>query len=148
MKPVAHLLALLQRVFYPRVDTPAAAREAARNGGIAGWIKVADHFVLGAFLIIIIAPTQDILSGDQLIPATIQFFIALVYGAAGTSAWRGRRTGAAGVLVLVVLDTFLEFALIGGYDAHLIVNLVALILAIGGVRGAWAHARFAAAADA
>ncbi len=82
------------------------------------------------------------LSGDQLIPATIQFFIALFYGIAGTSAWRGRRTGAVAVLVLVILDSLLEFALIGGTDAHAIVNLAAFILAIGGVRGAFAYARF------
>jgi hypothetical protein len=141
-----NVLAFAQRVFYPRTDTADAARQAARNGGIAGWIKVADHFVLGAFLIVIIAPGQEVLSGDQLIPATIQFFIALAYGFAGTRAWKGSRAGAVTVLMLVILDSLLELALVGGTDVHALVNLAAFILAVGGVRGAFACARHERAA--
>ena len=141
MKPAA----LLQHIFYPRTDTPEAAARAMRNGGVAGWIMVAVHFLLGAVLIILIVPEQSTISGDALIPATIQLFLALLYGALGTYSWRGSRTAAWSLLLLLVLDTLLLLARVPELGAQFAVHLAAIILAVGAVRGAIADRRLARA---
>ena len=138
-----NLAARLQHVFYPRTDTPDAAASAMRNGGAAGWIMVAVHFLLGAVLIILLVPEQSRISGDALIPATIQLFIALFYGSLGTYCWRGSRTAAWTLLVVLVVDTMLLLARVPDLGPQLAVHVLALILAIGAVRGALAARRLA-----
>ncbi len=131
----------LQQVFYPRTGTPEAAARAMRNGGGAGWIMVAVHFLLGAVLIILIVPEQSRISGDALIPATIQLFLALLYGALGTYCWRGSRVAAWTLLVVLVLDTLLLLARVPEPGPQLAVHVFAMILAIGAVRGSAASRR-------
>lgn len=130
--------ALLQRVFYPRIDTPELSEQAVQNGGVAGWIMVAVHFLLGAFLIIVISGQQERISGDELWPGIIQLFLALLYGAFATYGWRGSRGALAGMVVLLILDTLVVLIRIKGFDPQVAVHLAAIILAIGGMRGAFA----------
>lgn len=144
----ARITGLLQQVFYPRTDSADAAARAMRNGAVAGWIMVAVHFVLGAVLIILIIPEQDTVSGDSLIPATIQLFVAFAYGALATYAWRASRGAIVTMLVLLLLDTFVVMLRVRGFDPQFAVHLIALILALGGARGAFAHAAFQRNPDA
>ncbi|MEK9707047.1 MAG: hypothetical protein VW618_04430 [Alphaproteobacteria bacterium] len=144
----AKITALLQQVFYPRTDSPNAAARAVRNGAVAGWIMVAVHFVLGAVLIILIVAEQERVSGDALIPATIQLFVAFAYGALATYAWRASRGAIVTMLILLVLDTLLVMARVRGLDPQFAVHLIALILALGGARGAFAHAAHQRKTDA
>lgn len=139
---------LLQRVFYPRVDTPEFASQALQNGAVAGWIMVGIHFVLGAVLVILIAPQQTEVSGDALWPAMIQLFLAFIYGAFATYVWRGSRAAMVSMLVLLVLDTLLVTLRVEGFDPQTAVHLLAIILAIGGVRGVFAHAAYEKVRDA
>ena len=141
------LTTLLQRVFYPPVDTLEAAERAIQNGGIAGWIMVAVHFLLGAFLIMLIIPGQDVVRGDALWPATIQLFVAVVYGALATYAWRGSRGAITAMVVLLVFDTFVVIARVSGFDPQVAVHVAAIILAFGGLRGAFASAALYASRD-
>ena len=144
MKPGA----LLQRVFYPRIDTPELAEQAVQNGGVAGWIMVAVHFLLGAFLIIVISGQQTRISGDELWPGVIQLFLALLYGALATYSWRGSRGAIVGMVSLLVLDTLVVLIRIKGFDPQVAVHLAAIILAIGGMRGAFARDAFEKADNA
>lgn len=134
--------AWLQRIFYPRTDTADLARQAVQNGAVAGWIMVAVHFILGAFLIMLIIPEQTRISGDALIPAMLQIFLAFFYGALATYTWRGSRAAAITMLVLLILDTLLVILRVGDLDPQVAVHLLAIILAIGGTRGAIARATF------
>ena len=134
--------AVLQRIFYPRVDTPEAALQAIQNGGVAGWIMVALHFVLGAFLIMLIIPNQDVISGDALWPAMIQLVIAFFYGAFATYAWKESRAAILGMLAFLALDSLILATRVGGLDLQAVAHLAAFILAFGGMRGAFAHAAF------
>jgi uncharacterized membrane protein YhaH (DUF805 family) len=131
--------AWLQRIFYPRTDTGELARQAVQNGAVAGWIMVAIHFVLGAFLIMLIIPEQNRISGDELIPAMLQIFLAFFYGALATYTWRKSRAAAITLLVLLILDTLLVLLRVGDLDPQVAAHLFAIILAIGGARGAIAH---------
>lgn len=144
MKPGA----LLQRIFYPRTDTPELARQAVESGAVAGWIMVAVHFVLGAVLVILLVPEQSRISGDALLPAMIQIFLAFFYGALATYTWRDSRAAVITMLVLLVLDTFLVSLRVGDLDPQIAVHLMAIILAIGGVRGAVARTAFRKAGEA
>lgn len=144
MKPGA----LLQRIFYPRTDTPELARQAVENSAVAGWIMVAVHFVLGAFLIILIAPQQTRISGDALMPAMIQIFLAFFYGALATYAWRDSRAAIVTMFVVLVLDTLLVSLRVAHLDPQIAIHLLAIILTIGGVRGAFALTAFRKAGEA
>jgi hypothetical protein len=132
--------ALAQRIFYPRVDSFAAAERAMQNGGVAGWIMVAVHFVLGAFVIMLIIPEQNVISGDALWPAMIQLFIAFFYGALATYAWRRSRAAIVTMLILLTLDTLIVITRVRGFDPQAAIHILAIILAIGGMRGSFALA--------
>mgnify|MGYP004000775709 FL=1 len=146
---LAKLLALLQRVFYPLTNTPDQALQAMRNGTTAAWIMVAMHFLLGAVILIQLSGDPSVNSGDRLIPATIQLFFALIYAGLATANWKGSRASAVTILVLVLFDMFVVMSRTQGFDLQPIAQLQALfqmiplLLAIGGVRGTFAYARFA-----
>ena len=139
--------ALAQRIFYPRVDSFDAAERAMQNGGVAGWIMVAVHFVLGAFVIMLIIPEQNVISGDALWPAMIQLFISFFYGALATYAWRSSRAAIVTMLILLTLDTLIVITKVDGFDPQTGIHVMAIILAIGGMRGAFALAVFKRAGE-
>ena len=134
--------ALAQRIFYPRIDSFDAAGRAMQNGGVAGWIMVAVHFILGAFVIMLIIPEQDVISGNALWPAMIQLFIAFFYGACATYSWRESRGAIVTMLVMLILDTVVVIARVEGFDPQAAIHILAIILAIGGLRGSFALAAF------
>lgn len=148
MKILPTALAHLQRVFYPHTHTPDLALQALRNGTVAGWIMVAMHFLLGAVILIQLSGDPSVNSGDMLIPATIQLFFALIYAGLATANWKGSRAAAITILVLVLLDMLIVTTRVSGFDAQTVVQMIPLILAIGGVRGAFAYARFVKAGEA
>lgn len=140
-------IAVAQRIFYPRVDSYAAAERAMQNGGIAGWVMVAVHFILGAFVIMLIIPEQNVISGDALWPAMIQLFIAFFYGALATYAWRSSRAAIVGILALLALDTLIVITRVNGFDPQAAIHILAIILTIGGIRGSFALAAFRRAGE-
>ncbi|MEK9833213.1 MAG: hypothetical protein VW453_11530 [Rhodospirillaceae bacterium] len=113
-------LALLQRVFYPLTDTPEQALQAMRNGTVGGWIMVAMHFLLGA----------------------------LIYAGLATANWKGSRAAAIGILVFVLFDMLVVTTRVSGFDLQATVQLIPLILSIGGVRGTFAYGRFMKSGEA
>ena len=141
------LLALLQRIFYPLTDAPDLALQAMRNGTFAGWIMVAMHFLLGAVILIQLSGDPRVTSGDMLIPATIQLFFALIYAGLATANWKGSRAAAVAILVFVLFDMLVVATRVGAVDLQAVLQLVPLVLAIGGVRGAFAYARFVKAGE-
>ncbi|MDA0787374.1 MAG: hypothetical protein O3B37_13895 [Proteobacteria bacterium] len=147
MNFLAKSLALLQRVFYPLTSTPAHALQAMRNGTIAAWIMVAMHFLLGAVILIQLSGDPSVNSGDRLIPATIQLFFALIYAGLATANWKGSRASAVAILIFVLFDMFVVTTRVRGFDVQAIVQMIPLLLAIGGVRGTFAYARFVKAGD-
>jgi hypothetical protein len=140
-------LALLQRVFYPLTSNSEQALQAMRNGTIAAWIMVAMHFLLGAVILIQLSGDLSVNSGDRLIPATIQLFFALIYAGLATTNWKGSRASAVTILFFVLFDMFIVTSRIKGFDVQTIVQMIPLLLAIGGVRGTFAYARFVKAGD-
>ena len=148
MTYMAKLLALLQRVFYPLTSTPEQALTAMRNGTIAGWIMVAMHFLLGAVILIQLSGDPSVNSGDRLIPATIQLFFALIYAGLATANWKGSRAASTSILVFVIFDMFVVTSRVKGFDVQTIVQMIPLLLAIGGVRGVFAYARFVKSGEA
>ena len=141
-------LALLQRIFYPLTDTPEQALQAMRNGTVGGWIMVAMHFLLGAVILIQLSGDPGVTSGDRLIPATIQLFFALIYAGLATANWKGSRAAAIGILVFVLFDMLVVTTRVSGFDLQATVQLIPLILAIGGVRGTFAYGRFVKSGEA
>ncbi len=142
-------LALLQRIFYPLTHTPDHALQALRNGTFAAWIMVAMHFLLGAVILIQLSGDPSVTGGDRLIPATIQLFFALIYVGLATANWKGSRTAAITILVLVLFDMFVVTSRVHEVDLQATLQriqatvlLVPLLLSIGGVRGVFAYARF------
>lgn len=142
MTYLAKLLALLQRVFYPLTDTPDQALAALRNGTVAAWIMVAMHFLLGAVILVQLSGDPSVNSGDRLIPATIQLFFALVYAGLATANWKGSRAATIAILVFVIFDMFVVATRVRGFDLQAVIQMIPLLLAIGGVRGTFAYARF------
>ncbi len=140
-------MALLQRVFYPLTNTPEQALAAMRNGTVAAWIMVAMHFLLGAAILIQLSGDPSVNSGDRLIPATIQLFFALIYAGMATANWKGSRASAVAILIFVLFDMFVVTTRVSGFDVQAIVQMIPLLLAIGGVRGTFAYARFAKAGE-
>jgi hypothetical protein len=148
------LLALLQRVFYPLTNTPDQALQALRNGTFAAWIMVAMHFLLGAAMLIQLSGDPSVTGGDRLIPATIQLFFALIYAGLATANWKGSRAAAVAILVLVLFDMFVVTSRVHEVDLQATLQriqattlLIPLVLAIGGVRGVFAYARFIKSGD-
>jgi hypothetical protein len=120
-----------------------------RNGTIAGWIMVAMHFLLGAVMLIQLSGDPSVTGGDRLIPATIQLFFALIYAGLATANWKGSRAAAIAILVLVFFDMFVVTSRVHEVDLQATLQriqatvlLIPLLLAIGGVRGIFAYARF------
>lgn len=148
MTYLAKPLALLQRVFYPLTSTPKQALTAMRNGTIAGWMMVAMHFLLGAVILIQLSGDPSVNSGDRLIPATIQLFFALIYAGLATANWKGSRAASTSILVFVIFDMFVVTSRVKGFDVQTIVQMIPLLLAIGGVRGVFAYARFVKSGEA
>ena len=154
MRFLDNLMALLQRIFYPLTDAPDLARQAMRNATFGAWMMVAMHFLLGAVILIQLSGAPRVTSGARLIPATLQLFFALIYVGLATANWKGSRTAAVAILVFILFDMFVVMS--RSYHGDLqsllqriqaIVQLVPLLLAIGGVRGAFAYARFVKAGE-
>lgn len=132
-------LDLLQRLFWPTADTPRAAVLAAHNGGLAGWIMAANHLLFGAFLLF---------AGMPVGPAIFQLAVGFVYVVLAVATWRGERIASVVLPALVVLEALVELAVLGRLRWFAVVHLAVLILAIGGVRGTFALARFRRATKA
>mgnify|MGYP004230839543 CR=1 FL=1 len=147
MKLLSSALTHLQRIFYPHTHTPALALQALRNGTFAAWIMVAMHFLLGAVILVQLSGDPRVESGDMLIPATIQLFFAVIYAGLATANWKGSRAAAITILFLVILDMLVVTTRVSGLDAQVVIQLLPLILAIGGVRGTFAYSRFVKAGE-
>jgi len=98
-------------------------------------------------ILIQLSGDPSVTSGDRLIPATIQLFFALIYAGLATANWKGSRTAAIGILIFVMFDMLVVTARVSGFDVQATIQLIPLILAIGGVRGAFAYERFVKAGE-
>ena len=119
--------ALAQRIIHPHTDTPQAAWSAAANSGYAGAIMAANHLVLGGLLLF---------SPIPVVPGLIQLAFGFVYIVLARLAFGRSRVASIAVLALICFDLLVEFLLARGLGINHAVLLVALILAIGGLRGA------------
>ncbi len=119
--------ALAQRIINPRTDTPEAAWAAATNSGYAAAIMAASHMLLGGLLLFSPVPV---------IPGLIQLGVGFVYILLARLAFRRSRVSSIVVLGLIIFDILIESLLSRGLGFNHLVLALALILVIGGVRGA------------
>lgn len=119
--------ALVQRIIYPRVDTPESAWAAATNSGYAGAILAANRMLFGGLWLFTPQPVG---------PGLAQLGIGFVYIIFARLAFRRSRLASIVILILAVLETLIEVLLNGELRFNTVVVAIALILAIGGLRGA------------
>ncbi len=120
---------LALRIFYPRVDTPQAALSAANNAALAGAIKALDRLAWGIFIVTSGAPVEA---------ALLSLAIVAVLGLLTLMAMSGSR------IAIALIIAWILFEIIAWTPPlwHLGIDLLSLILAIGGLRGAFALAAF------
>lgn len=119
--------ALAQRIINPRTDTPDAAWAAATNSGYAAAIMAASHMMLGGLLLFSPVPVA---------PGLIQLGVGFVYILLARLAFRRSRVANIVILGLIIFDVLVESLLSRGLGLNHLVLVIALILAIGGLRGA------------
>jgi hypothetical protein len=119
--------ALAQRIIYPRTDTPEAAWNAATNSAYAGAILAANRMLFGGLWLFTPQPVG---------PGLAQLGVGFVYIILARLAFRRSRLASIVILILAVLETLIEVLLIGDLRFNTVVVATALILAIGGFRGA------------
>lgn len=131
--------ALVQRLIHPHTDTPRTAWEAAGNSWIAGTILALNRLLFGTVWLSSPAPV-----GPGLAHLGVGFFYILM----ALLAYRRSRIAAGVILVLAVFESLIEMffnvAVRGEFGFSLMIVAVALVLAIGGFRGAnavFAHYR-------
>lgn len=119
--------ALAQRIINPRTDTPDAAWAAATNSGYAAAIMAASHMMLGGLLLFSPVPVA---------PGLIQLGVGFVYILLARLAFRRSRVANIVILGLIIFDVLVESLLSRGLGLNHLVLVIALVLAIGGLRGA------------
>lgn len=121
------VLALVRQMVHPRTDTPEAAWKAAANSAIAGAILGANRMLFGGFLLFTPAPVMQGLVG---------LGVGFVYVILARLALGRSRLASGAILVMAVLEALIELSLAPGYRFNLLIVGAALILAVGGYRGA------------
>jgi hypothetical protein len=124
---VLDIPALAQRIIYPRTHTPEAAWAAATNSGYAGAIMATSHMMLGGLLLFSPAPVA---------PGLIQLGVGFVYILFARLAFSRSRFASIVIVGLIILDILVESLLAREFGLNHVIILVALVLAIGGLRGA------------
>lgn len=127
--------ALVQRIVYPRTDTPDRAWDAAGNSWVAGTILALSRLLHGTVL----------LSSQQPVgPGLAQIGMGFFYVLLALLAYRRSRIAAGAILVLAALELLIDVTFKGDYGFGFAIATVALVLAFGGFRGAnaiFAHYR-------
>ncbi|MDH3738816.1 MAG: hypothetical protein OER92_06450 [Alphaproteobacteria bacterium] len=131
--------ALVQRIIHPHTHTPEAAWQAAGNSWIAGTILALNRLLFGTVWLSSPAPV-----GPGLAHLGVGFFYILM----ALLAYRRSRIASGVILVLAVLEALIEvlFNVLvrGEIGLSFVIAAVALVLAVGGFRGAnaiFAHYR-------
>jgi hypothetical protein len=131
--------ALVRRILYPRTTTADEAWEAAGNSWMAGTILALNRLLFG---------TVWLSSPQPVGPGLAQLGIGFVYILMALLAYRRSRIASTVILVLavfeVLIEVLFEMMLKGDYRTSFVIAAVALVLAIGGFRGAnavFAHYR-------
>ena len=131
--------ALVQRIIHPHTHTPEAAWQAAGNSWIAGTILALNRLLFGTVWLSSPAPV-----GPGLAHLGVGFFYILM----ALLAYRRSRIASGVILVLAVLEALIEvlFNVLvrGEIGLSFVIVTVALVLAVGGFRGAnaiFAHYR-------
>ena len=122
--------ALAQRIIHPRIDTPEAAWQAAANSAYAGAIMAANHLLWVGRLLSAPEPVG---------PALLQLGFGFAYILLASLAFRRSRVASIVILILVVFDglvEIIEITFISELRFNTVVFALALVLAIGGLRGA------------
>lgn len=119
--------ALIRRFVYPRIDTPEAAWKAAANSGFAGAVMAANRMLSGGSLLFVPAPIMQ---------GLVDLGIGFVYVILAHLAFKRSRLASGVILVMTVLEVLIELSLVPGYRFNLLVVGAAVILAVGGFRGA------------
>lgn len=119
--------ALVQHIIHPHTDTPQAAWSAAANSGYAGAIMAASHMLLGGLLLFSPIPVA---------PGLVQLGFGFAYMLLARLAFGRSRVASIAILALVCLDILVELLLARGLGFNHAVLFIALVLAIGGLRGA------------
>ena len=127
--------ALVQRIIHPHTDTAEAAWDAAGNSWIAGTILALNRLLFGT---VWLSSPQPVGAGlAQMGVGFFYIFLALL-------AFRRFRLASGVILVFAILEVLIEVLLKAEYSFGFVVVAVALVLAIGGFRGAsavFAHYR-------
>ncbi|MCZ6454175.1 MAG: hypothetical protein O6909_08040 [Alphaproteobacteria bacterium] len=127
--------ALVQRIIYPRTDTPEAAWSAAANSGYAAAILAANRMLFGGLWLFSPLPVG---------PGLAHVGIGFVYVILARLTLRRSRIINSVILVLAVLESLIEAMLIGEVRFNIVIVAAAFVLAVGGFRGAnaiFAHLR-------
>ncbi len=127
--------ALVQRIIYPRTDTPEAAWNAAANSGYAAAILAANRMLFGGLWLFSPLPVG---------PGLAHLGIGFVYIILARLTLRRSRIINSVILVLAVLESLIEAMLIGEVRFNIVIVAAAFMLAVGGFRGAnaiFAHLR-------
>ena len=121
------LPALVQRIIYPHTHTPEAAWSAAANSGYAGAIMATSHMLWVGRLLSVPGPIG---------PGLLQLGFGFAYILFAHLAFRRSRVASIAILGLIVFEILVEIVFALGFRLNLIILAVALILAVGGFRGA------------
>jgi len=131
--------ALVQRIVHPRTDTPEAAWQSAGNSWIAGAILALNRLLFGTVLL-----SSPVPVGPGLAHLGVGFLCILL----AWLAYQRFRLASGVILALAVLEVLIEVLfnvlLKGDIGFGFAVAAIALVLAIGGFRGAraiFAHYR-------
>ena len=127
--------ALVQRIIYPRTDTPEAAWSAAANSGYAAAILAANRMLFGGLWLFSPLPVG---------PGLAHLGIGFVYIILARLTLRRSRIINSVILVLAVFESLIEAMLIGEVRFNIVIVAAAFVLAVGGFRGAnaiFAHLR-------
>ncbi len=119
--------ALIQRIVYPRTDTPEEAWKAAANSGYAGAIMATNRMLFGGLWLFSPLPVG---------PGLAQLGIGFVYIILAKIAFRRSRVASGAILILVLLEALIEAVFAQDYRINILVITVGLLLALGGFRGA------------
>lgn len=122
---------LIQRLIYPKTDTPDEAWKTAANSSYGAVILSINRLLFGTVL----------LSATPAIgPSLVQLGIGFLYIFLAWLAYRRSRIACGAILLLstieVLIEVFLVMVIQGNYGFNFIIVIVAFLLSYGGFRGA------------
>jgi len=124
-------MALVQRIIHPRTNTPETAWKAAANSGFAGAIMAVSHMLWVGKLLT---------ASDLIGPGLLQLGFGFVYIILANLAFRRSRVASIAILSLIVFEILVELLFNLGWRFNQVILATAVVLAVGGLRGA--HAVF------